>query len=184
MANAPATTTTNGQVSQRATVEKFHRYMLDRAANTAEDMPARAADINAQQGERILNATTEEEIWAADQSGAVQARDVVGTEWQIRGYEPVPSNRADIENNKGYYFNCEATLLGGPGDILRKQGLTIGFEYSLQTGADLILFKLRAFEARDLFPIECVISGTTTASGRTVLRITPLPKRAVKSSAE
>lgn len=158
---------------------QFHDYMLQRAE---ESKTTRGADVTESQMERILNATTEDEIWDADSQGTIQARDAIGLEVEILTLNVVASNRQDIESY-GYYVSCEAICLGGPEEVLRSAGLEIGDEFVLQTGAPLIVTKLRAFEASNLLPVAGVISGTPTSNGRTVLRFRRVPKRATSASA-
>jgi hypothetical protein len=161
-------------------VQAFHTRMLERAGLSHD----RASDVMAQQGEKILSANTIEEIWTADAGGTIQCRDVPGTVWQINTVEPVPSNRTDIENSTGYYITMDATYLGGPKDVAAANALTIGQNYALQTGAELIVFKVVMFEAAEALPIRAMIVGITTASGRTVLKLAEPPEMAQPGTAE
>jgi hypothetical protein len=161
-------------VSAVALADSFHDYMRTRAEEESGD----GGLIMATQGQKILEATTEDEIWDADMIGTVQARDCIGMEVTVHDIRSVISNREDIEGGHGYYISCNATCNSAPQEILAKTGVTIGQEFVLQTGADLITYKLRSFEARDMLPITGVISGTTTRKG-TVLRFTKPPVRAI-----
>jgi hypothetical protein len=160
--------------------ERFQQYALARALDTSGN---RGTEVMASQMDRILDAAerdnvTEKEIWDADAGGTVQARDVPGLEVEIHDLSFVASNRDDIENNKGYYASMSATVLGGPEVTLTRAGLEIGVDIVLQTGADLIITKVRAFQAREMLPVKAVVTATRTSSGNDVLRIRPLPKRA------
>jgi hypothetical protein len=170
-----ATDTVNGQVEQLRPAQKMRQYMLARAQMGQAD---RAADVLDTQVDRIIGAQTEKEIWDADAGGTVQARDAVGMEVEILSFEPVESTRQDIETRSGYYISMDAVCLGGPEEVLTKNGLEIGQEFALQTGADLIVAKVRAFEAQDLLPVRAVIVGITTQRGN-LLKLRPLPKRAI-----
>lgn len=161
-------------------MEAFHTRMVERAGLSTD----RGADVMAAQVEKILGATTVDEIWNADTGGTIQMRDVPGTVWEIRSFEPVLSNRTDIENTHGYYVSTDATYLGGPKDIATKNGLVQGQTYALQTGADLITTKLAMFEAAQALPIRAMVLGITTAAGRTVLKLAEPPDMAVAGSAE
>jgi len=162
-----------------ARVEAFHRQMLDRASTFSDE---RAAEVMAQQAAKIFEAAeadkSPEDILSADMGGTIQGRDVPGTVWEIRSYEPVISGRDDLENTHGYYISCDATYLGGPKDIAQQQGLIIGQTYALQSGAELVMFKLRALEAADAFPIRVTVMGTVTRKQRLVLRLGPAPDMA------
>lgn len=179
MANSksPAQTdTVNGEVQSANLVDKFHAMMIDRATgiNSAE----RSDEIKAAQAARIFGANTEDEIWDADTGGGIQCRDVPGLMVEIRGFEPVLSNRTDIENSKGYYITMDATVLGGPEELLTRNGLKVGETIALQTGADLLMFKVRAMEAGGHLPMRTVIQATKTGSGNDVLRFVRMPRMA------
>lgn len=176
MANEPQPTT--GTVSRR--MDAFHKRMLDRANLTTD----RGAEVMAAQVEKILGAQTVEQIWNADTGGTIQARDVPGTVWEIRSFEPVLSNRTDIENTHGYYVSTDATYLGGPKDVATANGLVPGQDYALQTGAELIVTKLAMFEAAKALPIRAMILGIKTGAGRTVIKLTEPPEMVTQASAE
>jgi hypothetical protein len=167
-------------VTTRTLTESFHAAMLQRARdNGAVD---RTDDIMAQQAERILTAASVEDILRADMGGTVQCRDVPGTYWAIRGIEPVASTRTfdDGETNQyGYYLQADAMCLGGDQNILTKNGLEVGTVYPLQTGAILLMLKLRALEAADAFPINLALIGIKTQAGKMVLKWGPMPVTAV-----
>ena len=162
-----------GTVAQRNLTAQFHASMLQRARdNGAVD---RTEEIMSQQAERILTATSVEDILKADLGGTVQCRDVPNTFWEIRGFEPIISNRDDIENTHGYYVQMDATCIGGDQDVMTRNGLVVGTVYPLQTGAVLLTLKIRALEAADAFPIKLALIGIRTQSGNTVLKWGPMP---------
>jgi hypothetical protein len=169
----------NGEVASSDLVDRFHAYMLDRA-KTADN---RSGEIMRDQTERILSATTEDEIWDADTGGTVQCRDVPGLMVEIRGFEPVVSNRTDIENSSGYYLSMDATVLGGPDEILSRNGLSVGQDIALQTGAWLLMSKVKAMEAGGYLPMRTLIKSYTTQSGNTVLKFARMPRMAQSGTA-
>ena len=172
------TDTVNGEVATAGLMDKFHAYMLDRA-RTQDD---RGADVMRDQAERILTADSEDAIWDADTGGTVQCRDVPGLMVEIHSYEPVISNRTDIENSAGYYLSMNATVLGGPDEILTRNGLTIGQDIALQTGAALLMSKVRAMEAGGYLPMRTLIKEYPTQSGNTVLKFARMPRIAQPTS--
>lgn len=195
MANEPAT--------QPATpadrMEQFHTYMRNRAQVEAPDAKALAADISARNQEAIFAAAesgTDEDVWNAGTGGAIQGRSCVneegGLEIRIYGFRSVISTRTfegeDAETRKGYYINIDATVLGGPQSLLRQLGLSIGDEFALQTGADDIISRLRAFELRGKFEnggyLDARISGVKTSGDNVVIKLRPLPVRAVQGKTE
>jgi hypothetical protein len=174
------TATTNGEVVSSGLVDKFHAYMLDRA-RTADN---RSGEIMRDQTERILTAQTEDEIWDADTGGTIQCRDVPGLMVEIRSYEPVISNRTDIENSSGYYLSMDATVLGALNDdVLTRNGLHVGQDIALQTGAWLLMSKVRAMEAGGYLPMRTLIKDYTTQSGNTVLKFARMPVMAQPGTA-
>jgi hypothetical protein len=175
----------SGTVSVRAQAhdlaQKFDAYMLNRAQteNTSDGQSiSEAIDY------RILTADTWEDAMAAMQSGAVQAKDIPGTEVTIRDMAVIRSDRVfeDGGENKGYYIQCNATLVGGPKDVLLKNGLAPGQDFVLQTGASHVVAIIRAAEAFEKLPRTFLLVGTKTASGNTVLTMAEPPERVVQSS--
>ena len=166
-----------GEVATRSLSADFHRYMLARATESAQD---RGENVMERQADAILNATAEKDIWDADAGGTIQARDIPECEVEIRSFEPVISNRQDIEGGHGYYISMDATCLGGPEDTLSRMSLQPGQDFVLQTGAPLIMLKVRAFEANGYLPVKALIKSYQTQSGNTVLKLRPVPKRTVQ----
>ena len=175
----------SGTVSVReqahSLAQKFDAYMLNRAQteNTADGQSiSEAIDY------RILTAETWEDAMAAMQSGAVQAKDIPGTEVTIHDMTVIRSDRVfeDGGENKGYYIQCNATLVGGPKDVLLKNGLAPGQDFVLQTGASHIVAIIRAAEAFEKLPRTFMLVGTKTASGNTVLTMAEPPERVIQSS--
>lgn len=166
-----------GTVQALTAAQRYHNYMLRRAQEIGSE---RGAEINAAQMARILAAGETEDvdaIWNADDGGTVQARDVPGLEVRIHDMVPIVSNREDIANNKGYYVSMNATVLGGPEDMLTRNALELGGNIVLQTGADLIETKIRAFESIGKLPVDGVVTAIRTGSGNEVLKLRPMPKR-------
>jgi hypothetical protein len=193
MANEPATTTTaTTSVSSLDRMEQYREFMRRAAADMGTDGKALAADISARNMESIFAAETEEDIWAAGTGGTVQGRDAVGLELEIFSYRPVVSTRVfDGENEdtrKGYYVSCDAQIIGGPEDLLRKLGLSVGDEIAFQTGSDDIEYRLRAFQLRGFLnpaegkSVKGRVKGIETSSGNTLLKLEKLPVRAVPAT--
>lgn len=183
MANKSDTTDTaqSGTVVKHSLTEQFHASMLQRAQdNGAVD---RGDEVMEQQAMRILTADSVEGIMSADMGGAVQCKNVPGTYWEIRGMQPVISNRTDIENSHGYYVQYDAVLIGGDPDVIARNGLHVGEVYPLQTGAILLTTKVRALEAKNALPARLALIGTKTASGWTVLKWGDLPVTVMQGSA-
>ena len=174
-------------------MEQYREYMLRRATDNGADSKGLAQAISARNMVSIFAAETEEDIWNAGTGGAVQGRDAVGLELEIHNYRPVVSARVfdgeDEATRKGYYISCDAVVIGGPADVLRKLDVHIGDEIAFQTGADDVEYRLRAMELRGFLNpdkgrfIKARIKGIETASGNTLLNLEPVPVRAVPSTA-
>lgn len=172
--NTPATRENprEGDVAIRP-ADRYRAYMRARAARMSGEL---GAEVTSQQIDKILTAETDEDIWNADAGGTIQAKDVIGLEVEIRSLSLIPSDRFE---GSEYYGSMDATVIGGPAEILTRSGLSVGEVFVLQTGADKILAKVRAFEAKDRLPIRALIAGTRTQSGFDVLTLKPLPERTV-----
>lgn len=192
MANEPATTTDNG-TNTLDRMQEYRSYMFRWASDNGTDSKELAQSISARNMHAIFSAETEDDIWAAGTGGAVQGRDAVGLELEIHDYRPVLSTRVfdgeDEATRKGYYISADAVVIGGPADVLRKLDVQIGNEIAFQTGADDVEYRLRAFQLRGFLNpaegkfIRAVVRGIDTASGNTVLKLGPVPVRAVPASA-
>lgn len=160
-----------GTVQEMRPAQRFRAYMLDRAARESS---TDAEEVSANQVDKIFAAETDDEIWDADSGGTIQARDCVGLEIEILSMRAQESDRFE---GAPYYVNIDVTVLGGDRAVLTRNGLTIGANAVLQTGAELIIAKIRKFEAKGSLPVRGVISGTETNSGFMVLKLARMPER-------
>lgn len=192
MANEPAKqNTAETAVTSLDRMEKFHQSMRRRAKDEAENRPVNIAEeISAKNADQIFAAAMKDgasmaDVWNAGTGDALQGRDIVGLETRIYGFHVDESTRTDLENaTNGYYLTLDATVIGGPEEILRKLGVNIGQEVAIQTGADDPVFRLRAAELLDGFPLDAVWVGRATRSGNTVLKLRPAPVRATAGTVE
>jgi hypothetical protein len=145
-----------------------HQRFKDSLVRQAEvEAPTRATDVAAAQVTKILTAETIDDIWAADEGGVISGQDMEDVELEIHDYGLAKS--ADQYNtNLGVYVLIDATRMD------------TGEKVIINTGSDLIIAKLAKFRQADAFPIEGVIKGTPTSSGGRLLRLRPLPRRAVR----
>lgn len=182
---------------------QFHEFMRQRAAATGGTSKEVAQNIAARNADQIFAAVekedgTDEDIWNAGTGGSIQGRDAVnadgGLELRIYGWRPDVSTRVfeeeDEDTRKGYYVTIDAAVIGGPDSLLRSRGLEIGQQIALQTGADDVIFRLRAFELRaqrtgqSEFPLDARLVGVKTGKDNTVLKLRPLTKRAQAGTAQ
>lgn len=154
----------NGSTS----AEKFKRYMLHRAEAEGETM---AYDVAANQVGAIMAAAESGDIqgiWDADALGMTNAQSLEDVEQHIESYTVHKSTDDSMETPWGIFIIVKATRMDTGEDII------------WNTGAPLIISKLRAFEAVGAFPLEAVIRGTKASKGR-VLKLAPVPARVVKN---
>jgi len=144
--------------------DQFGEYLLRRAE---EDGATRGYEVAASQMDKMLAAETEQEIWDADEGGTVNGQDMIDVELEIRGFK-VATSDDQYDAALGVYILIDATRLDN------------GEQVIVNTGAPLIITKLRMFEVREMLPVTGVIRGTKARNG-TVLKLRQLPSRAVKS---
>jgi hypothetical protein len=166
-----ASKATEGTVSTPTPATRFRQYMLQRAQTESAQS---GEDVSANQIDKVFAADDADSIFAAVSGGTVQARDAVGLEVEIHSMRMQESDRYE---GSPYYANLDVTVLGGPREVLTRNELTVGESAVLQTGAEIIIAMVRAFEAKELLPIQAVIAGTETSSGFTVLKLARMPER-------
>ena len=154
------------------TVQSFSEYMIARAGEEKETAGAGAFDS---QLASMISAQTEAEVWAADESGTIQGRDLIGCEVRIHDLTSHESTNEEFEGN-GFFVTCNATLLAGPKNVLTAQGLTVGQDFVLSTGAILIIGKIRWYESKNKLPFD----GLIVKAGRAI-KLARIPERAVQA---
>lgn len=172
-ANGAAT----GTVQEMRPADRY-RQMVSHFAQQNKNSKERSQEIMSRQVDAILLAGehgTADDIWDADSGGTIQCRDAGGLEVTIYDLEYVWSNRPDIESDA--YASMNATVLGGPRDVMQKLAVQVGADVVLQTGAEMFHAKIRAFQARNMLPISGVITSLDTSSGNSVVKFLRLPER-------
>lgn len=164
-----------GEVQEMRPAQRFRAYALDRASHESNTS---GEDVSASQIDKVFQAETAEDIFKAVSGGTVQARDVVGLEIEILSMRLQESDRFE---GSSYYANLDVTIMGGPREVLTRSG-PVGANIVLQTGAEIIIAQVRAFEARGLLPQRAVIVGTQTNSGYEVLKLGEPPQRTVTAT--
>lgn len=164
MANEPSTKDQgNDAISRVTAAESFIQYLERRAVKDNEN---RSFDVAYQQVSNILVAETLEAMWDADERESVGGRDLVDVEQRIVSFTVHPSSEK-YTTALGHYMQVSTVRLA------------TGEEFTWDTSAPLLMGKLRWLEAHDELPCECVIKGTD-APGGTVLKLRPIPARAIK----
>lgn len=145
------------------------------------DIDAQDSSINETTLNKVLTAETPEEFWDADEKSVVNAQDMIGKEMLVRTFH-VRRGKADdpskpMENvyrdssGVGLYLDVDCVLLEN------------GEEIVFNTSAKFLVAKFIQAERLGMFPLECVIQGIDLGGGQTVLKLRPVPKRAVQSTA-
>jgi hypothetical protein len=157
-------TVTNRDVAA-AMFEDFKGYLASRA----EDPSAVAMEMNRLNLKKILEAETEEEMLAADESEMQGGRDLTDTEMRVRGFRVFTATDRFFAP-LGHFIIVDAETLDD------------GTELTFDTASPMVIGKLRWIEAHNGFPYDCVLRGVQTPNGER-LRLLAVPKRAVKASA-
>lgn len=168
--NGEVETTTQTPVATRPAVVRFAEYLAARAEMEA---PMVAQELSSDQMERILSATTEEELDAAmEMAGLIGLRDLAdGQEVQINNWHVAKGTRSEFMNSLGVFA------------VLNCQDLETGHEFNADTGIERVIAYLRMCEQFDRFPVQVRIAKTATGSGD-MITLLPLRRRAVQASAE
>lgn len=170
--NVPAKRDKGEIVPARASVQ-FKDWVMQQAEEGAE---ARAFEVASRQMDRILGEEDFDAIMDADMQPTYETRDLVDMELSV--HPGIQFAKSDDRFNAplGVYVQFTATaLLARP-----TQGIVIGQELIISSGAPLVITKLRTLEANDLLPAEVVILGVQAPNG-TVLKLGKVAKRAVKA---
>ncbi|SRR6266496_559036 len=164
----------NGETS--ATVETVTRlnkladYLQTRAHSDSEEESVGSGMEGI--AEKVLAATTLEELWDADEGGMPDGRDMADVEQRIIEFEVRTSNDPDKAK----------AMLGGTFLVVRSAKLEDGEEVIWNTSAPLLVTKIIQAERLDKLPLDCVIRATDLGGGKAVLKLRPVPKRATAAS--
>src|SRR5215469_13732853 len=146
-----------GEIAERqsATVSRFGTYLRERAELEA---PIVAAELSADQMNRILTAETPEELDEAMKlAGLIGLRDLDnGQEIQISGYHLAVGSRSEFMNRFGVFA------------VLQCTDLESGQQFNADTGIERILAYLRMCEQFERFPLAVQIVKTPTAKGEMI----------------
>lgn len=141
----------------------------------------------------ILKATTEAEVWEADERAQVNGQTLEDCEIGITSFEvrwgavrdDMKTMYVDPASGKPMYLLVTSVRLSNAG---AKQGVIlpeVGEEFVWNTSATYIVAKIVKFGQMGLIDdtngkmLECVVKGTPTANG-SVLKLKPMPKRVVR----
>lgn len=169
MANEPAKKE-SGTVAQPAGISianEFRSWVQAQAEASAEN----SWEVTGRQLAAILNATTAEEIDAADEAVTYQGRDLDGLQMRVPEQDFRYAESSDeFETPLGVYIQFRAFAL----NALPTRGISPGDELLISTGAPLIIGKLRVYQANGMLPVFQQIHAVKTSKG-SVLKIKSIP---------
>jgi hypothetical protein len=157
-----------GVDKKKTTADNFRKYMGARAESEGANVAYEIAIGNVAAVMDAAETGTEDDIWDADTMDMVSGQDLIDVELQINSFT-VHKAGDEYENPWGIYI------------VVNSNRLSDGEEIIWNTGAINVIGKLRAFEAREMLPIQAVIKGIPASKG-TVLKLARVPKRAVQAS--
>lgn len=173
-------------------VQRMIRAMEMDATAAIEDGGASAeAELAA-----ILNAESDEDIWAAGERGPLNAQHLAGCELAIVDMQVKYGRDSDIKtpfvtgDGKQMYLLVTAYRLSKTGDNEASMRLpAVGEEFQFNTSAPRVAGKLWAFYTRGRFgsgtgeTFQCLIHSTDLGGGQAVLKLRQLPGRTRTESA-
>jgi len=160
-----------GTVAEMRPWEKFGAFLRQEAKDNkdlaGDELTANAVD-------KILTADSEDAIWDADELGLIALKNLVGAEIEIRGFRVLPSSNPEMRNAFGVFALLDVAMLAE----FRPLGLQPGDVITVNTGVETIIAKLQAFKARGVTLVRALVQGIPASEG-TVVRLRPIPKRAI-----
>lgn len=144
----------------------------------------------------ILTAETEEEIWDADERGPLNFQHLADCELAVMDITVKYSrgSRDDIQTpfitpeGKKMYLLVEAARLSDAGEKQHLRLPAVGEVFQANTSARYIVGKLWAFYTRGYMSqgktLECVVKEIDLGDGTGVLKLRPMPRRAVRTVTE
>lgn len=179
MANEPARRGAS-QIAEETISLQFKSWVQAQAAR--ERSAEEKWEITGSQLDRILTATTAEEIDAADELESdikvYQGRDLPGLEVRVPEQDFRYAESSDeFDAPLGIYIQFRATALND----MPNRGISKGEEILISTGAPLIIGKLRSYQANGLLPQEQRVTAVKTAKGN-VLKIKTITSATVSGT--
>ncbi len=146
---------------------KFLEYVRERAVVDGTEFDAE--EITAEQIDKIMGATTEDDLFEA-----MKTQGLIGLK--------------DVENGTALRIHAFRLITGELGigvyAVLDADDPDTGEPLALDTGVPRILAFLRMCEVMEKFPVEVIVTKKTTASGNELITFRKRAARAVKATAE
>jgi hypothetical protein len=129
--------------------------------------------------QKILTAESEEDMWEADELDQTGGRDLGDIEQRILAYQ-IKYSMAMDSDIKSAFIDSKGR---GMYLLVRSARLDNGEEFVWNTSAPLIVGKILWLADRSKLPHECVIREVPLGGGRKVIKLKPVPRRAVQTEA-
>jgi hypothetical protein len=178
-------------VMQQTPFQRFIRAMESEAVMAADDDKFSGDDLNA-----ILAASTEDEIWDADERGPLNAQHLAGCELALVDVTVKFSRDSSDEaikspfvtaDGKKMYLIVSAYRLSDAGEKSHLRLPAVGEFFEFNTSARFLVAKIWNFYTRGYIDadagksLECVIRETDLGGGQGVLKLRPMPRRVVRT---
>lgn len=155
---------------------QFRDYLMAAADADSED----SFKVMAGQLEKILQATTYDEVMDADSGGTFESRDLIDLEVELHDTPMrIAKSAEQFDSTLGVYVQFYATALTG----LPGRGIVPGADLLISSGAPLIIGKRRTLEANGLLPCRVRFIGIQTPNG-VVMKLGKPLARAATGTAE
>jgi hypothetical protein len=169
----------DGIVIPRSPFQSMLMEMAQRALIDSQEGRVNEATFNA-----MALAESMDELWDSDEKVSINAQDMVEKEMEVHRFFVRTGKLGEMDEN-GRKIENEFRNESGVGMYLDVEAIDLsnGEEILFNTSAKFIVNKLWHAERLGAFPLQCVIKGIPLGAGQTVLKLRPIPKRAVQSQA-
>lgn len=128
---------------------------------------------------KIQDASTEEEMWDSDELDQTGGRDLADIEQSILEYSVKYSASGDSDIKSAFVDSRGRGMYL----LIRSARLDNGEEFVWNTSAPLLVGKVLWLADHGKLPAQVVIRSTELGGGKKLLKLKPIPKRAVQSEA-
>jgi hypothetical protein len=171
-----------GEVAELRPFQRLLRLMSGRAELEQGDLAFDDSQLN-----DILATETMDDMWKAGNRLPIGGRDLAGVEQEVNDFVVKFSRRGDVAtkfttaDGKRMYLLITSTRIS---ESQQRPDIVLGQEFQWNTSAPDIVVRLFQAQRLGALPLECVISAIDLGEGQAVLKLTPVPKRSVRGSAE
>lgn len=152
---------------------RFRQWVQQQATDETDSW-----EVTARQLDKMLMAEDADAIMNSDEGGTHQGRDLLDFEFEVPSQTFRYANTSpEFDAPLGVYMQFSAVaLMDYP-----NEGILLGEEILISTGAPLVIGKLRTLQANGFLPRKFIMKGYRGGKG-VVLKLRPAPNRAVPST--